>query len=77
MGEVIQLQGDQRKNVQEFLVNEKEGLGLDSKTIKVRETFVTIFIPSISGLLLMHNGLGPRFLSPPRLPRQSHPRPRD
>ncbi|KAI9689190.1 MAG: Eukaryotic translation initiation factor eIF-1 [Bathelium mastoideum] len=36
MGEVIQLQGDQRKNVQEFLVDEKEGLGLDTKTIKVR-----------------------------------------
>ncbi|KAF2228783.1 eukaryotic translation initiation factor SUI1 [Viridothelium virens] len=35
MGEVIQLQGDQRKNVQEFLTNEKEGLGLDAKTIKV------------------------------------------
>ncbi|KAI9655805.1 MAG: Eukaryotic translation initiation factor eIF-1 [Bathelium mastoideum] len=35
MGEVIQLQGDQRKNVQEFLVDEKEGLGLDTKTIKV------------------------------------------
>ncbi|EXF85789.1 dioxygenase [Colletotrichum fioriniae PJ7] len=35
MGEVIQLQGDQRKVVQEFLINTKEGLGLDSKTIKV------------------------------------------
>lgn len=35
MGEVIQLQGDQRKNVQEFLTDEKEGLGLDTKTIKV------------------------------------------
>ncbi|TQS39097.1 hypothetical protein Golomagni_00382 [Golovinomyces magnicellulatus] len=34
MGEVIQLQGDQRKDVQEFLVD-KEGLELDSKTIKV------------------------------------------
>ncbi|KAI5295021.1 Eukaryotic translation initiation factor eIF-1, partial [Ascosphaera acerosa] len=34
MGEVIQLQGDQRKDVQEFLVD-KEGLGLDAKTIKV------------------------------------------
>lgn len=36
MGEVIQLQGDQRKDVQEFLVDKKEGLGLDSKDIKVR-----------------------------------------
>ncbi|CAD0042303.1 unnamed protein product [Aureobasidium pullulans] len=35
MGEVIQLQGDQRKDVQEFLCDKKEGLGLDAKTIKV------------------------------------------
>lgn len=35
MGEVIQLQGDQRKDVQEFLTDKKEGLELDSKTIKV------------------------------------------
>ena len=35
MGEVIQLQGDQRKDVQEFLMDKKEGLGLDGKTIKV------------------------------------------
>jgi translation initiation factor 1 len=35
MGEVIQLQGDQRKDVQEFLIDKKEGLGLDVKTIKV------------------------------------------
>lgn len=39
MGEVIQLQGDQRKDVQEFLTDKKEGLELDAKTIKVR--FVT------------------------------------
>ena len=36
MGEVIQLQGDQRKDVQEFLVDKKEGLELDAKTIKAR-----------------------------------------
>jgi hypothetical protein len=36
MGEVIQLQGDQRKDVQEFLVA-KDGLELDAKTIKVRD----------------------------------------
>ena len=36
MGEVIQLQGDQRKDVQEFLTDKKEGLELDAKTIKVR-----------------------------------------
>merc|ERR1712072_1187146 len=35
MGEAIQLQGDQRKDVQEFLVDKKEGLELDAKTIKV------------------------------------------
>ncbi len=35
MGEVIQLQGDQRKDVQEFLTDKKEGLGLDTKTIKI------------------------------------------
>lgn len=34
MGEVIQLQGDQRKDVQEFLVA-KDGLELEAKTIKV------------------------------------------
>lgn len=33
---MIQLQGDQRKDVQEFLVDKKEGLELDAKTIKVR-----------------------------------------
>ena len=42
MGEVIQLQGDQRKDVQEFLVDKKEGLELDAKTIKV-------FFPTCSG----------------------------
>ncbi|KAI4945242.1 hypothetical protein J4E86_009128 [Alternaria arbusti] len=34
MGEVVQLQGDQRKDVQDFLTDKKEGLGLDAKTIK-------------------------------------------
>ncbi|CAG8244464.1 unnamed protein product [Penicillium salamii] len=34
MGEVIQLQGDQRKDVQEFLTD-KDGLELDAKSIKV------------------------------------------
>ncbi|TKA79151.1 putative aconitate hydratase, mitochondrial [Cryomyces minteri] len=34
MGEVIQLQGDQRKDVQEFLIDKNEGLELDAKTIK-------------------------------------------
>ncbi|KAI0008253.1 eukaryotic translation initiation factor SUI1 [Xylariaceae sp. FL0662B] len=35
MGEVIQLQGDQRKVMQEFMVDKKVGLELDPKTIKV------------------------------------------
>jgi len=35
MGEVIQLQGDQRKDVQEFISDKKEGLSIDAKTIKV------------------------------------------
>lgn len=35
MGEVLQLQGDQRKDVQDFMTDKKEGLGLDAKTIKV------------------------------------------
>lgn len=36
MGEVIQLQGDQRKAIQEFLVDKEDGLELDPQTIKVR-----------------------------------------
>ncbi|KAF4624817.1 hypothetical protein G7Y89_g13354 [Cudoniella acicularis] len=35
MGEVIQLQGDQRNDVQKFLIDKKEGLELDPKTIKI------------------------------------------
>lgn len=35
MGEVIQLQGDQRKDVEKFLVDKDEGLDIDAKTIKV------------------------------------------
>ena len=46
MGEVIQLQGDQRKDVQEFLTDKKEGLELDPKTIKVSPT--TILAPTFS-----------------------------
>jgi translation initiation factor SUI1 len=44
MGEVIQLQGDQRKDVQEFLTDKKEGLELDAKTIKVNIILRPIFI---------------------------------
>jgi translation initiation factor SUI1 len=41
MGEVVQLQGDQRKDVQDFLTDKKEGLGLDAKTIKVSQHLIT------------------------------------
>jgi hypothetical protein len=33
---VIQLQGDHRIKIRDFLVNEETGLGLDEKNIKVR-----------------------------------------
>lgn len=35
LGQVIQLQGDQRKVVQEFLTDKKDGLGLDATSVKV------------------------------------------
>ncbi|KAK1768755.1 eukaryotic translation initiation factor eIF-1 [Phialemonium atrogriseum] len=35
MGEVIQLQGDQRNKIKDFLCDKDGGLGLDEKTIKV------------------------------------------
>lgn len=35
MGEVIQLQGDQRNKIKEFLTDKENGLGLDDNTIKV------------------------------------------
>lgn len=54
MGEVIQLQGDQRKDVQEFLID-KDGLQLDAKTIKVYITYLSLHIQ------LTHN-IGPWFL---------------
>lgn len=45
MGEVIQLQGDQRLKIKEFLTNRDEGLGLDEKTIKVRALccYITLY----------------------------------
>ena len=59
MGEVIQLQGDQRKDVQEFLVDKKEGLELDAKTIKV-------FFPtsSITRVVKLTLRAGPWVLDP-------------
>ena len=44
MGEVIQLQGDQRKDVQDFLTDKKEGLELDAKTIKVSFTEPLVYL---------------------------------
>jgi hypothetical protein len=59
MGEVIQLQGDQRKDVQEFLTDKKEGLELDAKTIKVS-------CPASYSMVSLSNPypLGPRILIP-------------
>ncbi|KAL8661372.1 MAG: hypothetical protein Q9202_005674 [Teloschistes flavicans] len=56
MGEVIQLQGDQRKDVQEFLVDKKEGLALDAKTIKVRKN-MTIYSVSSYCLRSLHRSM--------------------
>lgn len=60
MGEVIQLQGDQRKDVQEFLTDKKEGLELDAKTIKV--CLFDKSIPNPVPSILTFNP-GPRFLN--------------
>ncbi|KAI4929692.1 uncharacterized protein J4E92_005358 [Alternaria infectoria] len=57
MGEVVQLQGDQRKDVQDFLTDKKEGLGLDAKTIKVSHSPARFSIESQS-----NQKSGPRFL---------------
>jgi hypothetical protein len=59
MGEVIQLQGDQRKDVQEFLTDKKEGLELDAKTIKVSQKSTLPYSPP-----MLTYDKGPRFLSP-------------
>lgn len=40
MGDVIQLQGDQRKDVQEFITDKKLGLEIDPKTVKVCKVFL-------------------------------------
>ncbi|KAL9600609.1 MAG: hypothetical protein Q9219_003042 [cf. Caloplaca sp. 3 TL-2023] len=73
MGEVIQLQGDQRKDVQEFLVDKKEGLALDSKTIKVAQHSISLNLV----LVLLTYGLGSRLLAPttqclPNVPRRTN-----
>jgi hypothetical protein len=58
MGEVVQLQGDQRKDVQDFLTDKKEGLGLDAKTIKVSQN-----TKSDRANQELTCDIGPRFLS--------------
>ena len=62
MGEVIQLQGDQRKDVQEFLVDKKDGLELDAKTIKVLHATPTSSLTQALLILIS----GPRILKPER-----------
>ncbi|OKP11506.1 Protein translation factor sui1 [Penicillium subrubescens] len=66
MGEVIQLQGDQRKDVQEFLTDKKEGLELDAKTIKrnLRNPKPPLNIPLLSHT--PNNGRRPSLPSHPR-----------
>ena len=39
-GDVIQLQGDQRNAVKDFLTDKEKGLEIDSKTIKARPAVV-------------------------------------
>ncbi len=52
---MIQLQGDQRKDVQEFLVDKKEGLELDAKTIKVsRQCLFNVASLSLSNVDQVH-----------------------
>jgi len=53
MGEVIQLQGDQRKDVQDFLTDKKEGLALDTKTIKV--CLLLLGTTSMCNMTLIHH----------------------
>ena len=58
---MIQLQGDQRKDVQEFLVDKKEGLELDAKTIKV----TGLLQKAITSLHVLTNTvIGPWVLDP-------------
>lgn len=58
MGEVIQLQGDQRKDVQEFLTDKKEGLELDAKTIKVCRCFKSPYIQCRPDYLTRFRSMG-------------------
>lgn len=61
LGEVIQLQGDQRNKIKEFLTGKDNGLGLEGNTIKVRPRR-----PRHSAISPELTRLGPRLLGPPR-----------
>lgn len=61
MGEVIQLQGDQRNKIKDFLCDKDGGLGLDEKTIKVRTVYFDTSGRYIDANLIAS---GPRLLSP-------------
>ena len=65
MGEVIQLQGDQRKDVQEFLIDKKEGLELDAKTIKVCDRIFISLIATLANQMYV----GSRLLNASTTPR--------
>ena len=71
MGEVIQLQGDQRKDVQEFLVDKSEGLELDLKTIKVSRDFSSALNLPRWERDTSDKLPGPRFLGPIATPRRA------
>ena len=75
MGEVVQLQGDQRKDVQDFLTDKKEGLGLDAKTIKVRFMLLDVILVLFKQRMQnSHGNTGPRFLVPLGTARLARPR---
>lgn len=57
MGEVIQLQGDQRNEVVGFMADKKEGLALDGKIIKV-----SLLCARLLQMLGSHMVSGPRLL---------------
>lgn len=73
MGEVIQLQGDQRKDVQEFLTDKKEGLELDAKTIKVY--IVSLSQPCLVIFLCINTPVNRSTVSKRQTPRPMPTRP--
>ena len=65
---MIQLQGDQRKDVQEFLVDKKEGLELDAKTIKV-----LLLLCIVMSMVKLIGYIGPWVLDPNDIAPNSNP----